>query len=73
MRYIANVLGFVGALVLAAVLGVLVAAVPFLATLPPCATEDSVNCYWNATSQGNGEGESFIALYIAGNDVIIYK
>lgn len=25
----------------------------------PCATEDSINCYWDAT-MGNGEGESYI-------------
>lgn len=28
-------------------------------TLPACATEDSVNCYWDA-ARGNGEGRSFI-------------
>lgn len=25
----------------------------------PCATEDSLNCYWNAKLQGNGKGKSF--------------
>lgn len=29
-------------------------------TLPPCATEDSTNCYWDAAHQGNGLGQSFI-------------
>lgn len=24
-----------------------------------CATEDSTNCYWNASEQGNGEGVDF--------------
>lgn len=28
-------------------------------TLPPCATEDSVSCHWDATVQGNGIGRSF--------------
>jgi hypothetical protein len=28
--------------------------------LPPCAQEDSVNCYWDARVMGNGTGESFI-------------
>lgn len=28
--------------------------------LPPCATEDSVNCYWDAQQRGNGEGRSFV-------------
>lgn len=27
--------------------------------LPPCPTEDSVNCQWDAEQQGNGEGRSF--------------
>lgn len=31
-------------------------------TLPPCATEDSDNCYWNAATMGNGTGTSFINL-----------
>lgn len=25
----------------------------------PCASEDSVNCFWDASEQGNGQGESF--------------
>ncbi len=29
---------------------------------PPCATEDSNGCYWDAAARGNGEGISFIAL-----------
>jgi hypothetical protein len=29
-------------------------------TLAPCATEDSHNCYWDASRMGNGIGESFI-------------
>lgn len=29
-------------------------------TLTPCATEDSTNCYWDATTHGNGQGRSFI-------------
>lgn len=27
-----------------------------------CPTEDSVNCYWVAENQGNGEGESFVNI-----------
>lgn len=30
--------------------------------LPPCATEDSTNCYWDADTMGNGEGLSFIDI-----------
>lgn len=33
-----------------------------MSTLPPCEYEDSANCYWNATSAGNGQGTSFIDL-----------
>lgn len=29
--------------------------------LPACQTEDSINCVWNAESQGNGYGRSFVA------------
>lgn len=30
--------------------------------LPPCAAEDSDNCFWDATVRGNGEGRSFVSL-----------
>lgn len=29
----------------------------------PCPTEDSTNCVWLATRQGNGLGRSFIAVF----------
>jgi len=29
-------------------------------TLPPCQTEDSTHCYWDASVQGNGLGHDFI-------------
>jgi hypothetical protein len=28
--------------------------------LPPCPTEDSSDCYWDAATMGNGQGRSFI-------------
>lgn len=28
-------------------------------TLPPCEFEDSINCYWDAETMGNGHGSSF--------------
>ena len=31
--------------------------------LPQCPTEDSTNCKWDATVQGNGVGRSFITLH----------
>lgn len=30
--------------------------------LPPCAQEDSNNCYWDAAHMGNGVGRSYITL-----------
>lgn len=30
--------------------------------LPPCPTEDSVDCYWDAEANGNLMGDSFVAL-----------
>lgn len=29
---------------------------------PPCPTEDSTMCYWDASTRSNGEGTSFIAF-----------
>lgn len=29
--------------------------------LPPCKTEDSTECFWDAQTMGNGTGQSFIA------------
>ena len=31
-------------------------------SLPPCPTEDSDNCIWLASEQGNGEGQSFYTV-----------
>ncbi|MFV0512539.1 MAG: hypothetical protein ACK5MY_02715 [Jhaorihella sp.] len=43
------------------------AAIGTGAYLPPCVTEDSSNCVWNAAERGNATGASFIeydgALY----------
>lgn len=36
--------------------------------LPPCAMEDSDNCYWDAATMGNGIGRSFIVV----DDVVTY-
>lgn len=46
----------------AVLLAALAAAIFRAATgpaLPPCQTEDSVSCHWQADSQGNGQGRSF--------------
>ncbi|USH44460.1 membrane protein [Microbacterium phage Cassita] len=32
------------------------------AALPACSTEDSTNCYWDATTHGNGLGQSFLDI-----------
>lgn len=29
--------------------------------LPPCATEDSTGCYWDADTMGNSQGEDVVA------------
>lgn len=31
-------------------------------TLPPCESEDSRDCYWDAGERGNGEGVSFVDI-----------
>jgi hypothetical protein len=72
MSRVANALGFIGACILAAFIGVILAAAPFIATLPPCATEDSTNCYWSAETMGNGQGKSFVTFHFAGSDITIY-
>lgn len=33
----------------------------------PCATEDSVNCYWDAHARGNGTGHSFYVREFPGS------
>lgn len=33
-----------------------------LPDLPPCPTEDSDNCIWLASQQGNGQGHSFYTI-----------
>ncbi|HEX8489355.1 MAG TPA: hypothetical protein VF642_12475 [Propionibacteriaceae bacterium] len=30
----------------------------------PCPSEDSVNCYWNARTRGDGTGHSFYAIVV---------
>ena len=31
-------------------------------SIPPCATEDSDNCYWDAQTMGNGAGHDSVVL-----------
>lgn len=38
------------------------AAAPITNPFKPCRQEDSNNCTWNASRQGDGQGTSFIAL-----------
>jgi hypothetical protein len=37
--------------------------------LPPCPTEDSDNCYWDADTMGNGIGRSFTVV----DGVVTYR
>ena len=34
-----------------------------------CPTEDATNCVWDAKTQGNGEGISFLALDVPGREI----
>lgn len=38
----------------------LVSCVQDAAYLPPCPTEDSVQCYWDASTSGNGLGQGVV-------------
>lgn len=56
--------GLLCALALAAglVVGSVVSGLVHDATaLPPCPTEDSVHCYWDASTMGNGSGVDVVA------------
>lgn len=33
--------------------------------LEPCAYEDDINCYWDAQTMGNGQGQSFISIHLS--------
>jgi hypothetical protein len=43
------------------------------ALTPPCPTEDSTNCHWDAQVQGNGNGYDFISLNVDGPKTLILK
>lgn len=49
----------VALLILCAVLLALLWPTSGTPALPPCPTEDSVSCSWDAQQQGNGIGRSF--------------
>ncbi len=38
----------------------------------PCTYEDSVNCYWDATVQGTGTGQSFFAVRVRDEVCVLY-
>lgn len=38
----------------------------------PCAWEDSVDCYWDASEQGNGKGHSFYSICADNHLVVLY-
>lgn len=59
-------LGFV-ALIVAVVIGAFIGTAmvdtsPNPPALPACETEDSDNCWWDATEHGNGAGLSFVVI-----------
>lgn len=53
-----------GMLSLAVASCIALAAVPHAddTTLPPCPTEDSDNCYWDADTMGNGQGTDSVVV-----------
>lgn len=55
--------------VAAMAVGIAAGAVVTVAVVAQCPTEDSRNCYWNARTQGNGVGQSFVD--INGNAVML--
>jgi hypothetical protein len=58
------------AIVLALVAAIIVWGVVIIASLtdspgeslPPCATEDSEGCYWDAETMGNGVGNDYVSI-----------
>jgi hypothetical protein len=46
----------------ALILGFVTAPFNWYSPLPDCEWEDSYNCHWNASTQGNGQGHSFVNL-----------
>lgn len=60
MSVIGGVLTTISGMIGSVLLGMLVMfVVDPASTLPPCATEDSVSCVWDASQRGNGQGRSF--------------
>lgn len=53
----------IAALVVGAALGAVLAGGQYTETpLPPCPTEDSVNCYWDAQTRGNHIGHDVVII-----------
>jgi hypothetical protein len=63
-RQVANrnlAVGFLlGALLVGGLAGWFLALTDATAGLPPCATEDSSHCYWDADTRGNGLGHDVV-------------
>lgn len=56
-------LGIVSLMIIGGMLWIFIAASDaVMDRLPPCAAEDSDNCHWDASSSGNGTGESFYVI-----------
>lgn len=50
------------AITIAAFLFVIFAGITYHLLSTPCAEEDSLNCVWDASVQGNGVGQSYINI-----------
>lgn len=61
------------ALLVAAALAAATPATP-CTTPPPCRYEDQISpsCRWDATTAGNGRGESFTVLWDGHNAFVVY-
>lgn len=57
------------AIVGAIVAGALVAQLP---SMEKCPTEDSLNCYWDADTMGNGQGNSYVTWNVGETQFVIY-
>ena len=49
--------------------GALIVQIP---AMPPCPTEDSVNCYWSADAMGNGRGDSYVTWTVGETVITLY-
>lgn len=57
-----SALAAIGTVIVGVGIGMSIDRSPNPPALPACETEDSDNCWWDATEHGNGEGLSFVVI-----------